>query len=124
MTTIRIAWVLLAISATVAQAQTDNKNKLDASKKRIENITQHGVVRPSTGTASGYTGPYNYPKKKPSIDRVFVPTPNKPFDQRPHQRLTNPLTTQPKVQRSTTTYSAPTVQRSTTTTTVTPTKKK
>ncbi|MBI4366905.1 MAG: hypothetical protein HY543_08825 [Deltaproteobacteria bacterium] len=127
MTTLRIAMALLVMSTTVALAQTDNKKKMDDSKKKIENITQYGVVRPSTGTASGYSGQYNYPAKKPSIDRTFVPSPNKPFDQTPHQKLTNPLNAQPKVQQKTTT-AAPVVQRSTTTTTTTtaaaPAKKK
>lgn len=113
MTIFRIALASLLISAIGAEAQTNQSKQMDAAKKRIENVTQHGVVRPSTGTASGYTGPYNYPPKRTSIDRTFVPVPGKPFDQRPHQRLQNPLNAQPAVQRTPTT--APAVQRTTTT---------
>jgi hypothetical protein len=95
----------LALSAPMAQAQN-----ADASKKKIENITQYGVVRPSTGTPSGYTGTYNYPAKKPSIDHIYVPSPV----------VTKPTYVAPK---STATYTAPVVQRSTPTVTTTPAKK-
>ena len=105
-----VALFALAISPTVVQAQTDNRKQMDAAKKRIENVTQYNVVRPSTGTPTGYTGPYIYPPKKVSIDRINVPS-------------TVNIRSSYTAPKSTTTYTAPTVQRSTTTTTVTPSKK-
>ena len=103
-----LATLAFLFTPGMAEAQPDSSKELDKSKKKIENITDYNVVRPSTNTPSGYTGKYNYPPKKPSIDRTFVPVPGKPFDQTPHQKLKNPSDTQPKVQPSTTTYTAPT----------------
>jgi hypothetical protein len=92
-----------AASAMTAQAQTP-----DASKKKIENITNYGAVQTSTGPAKGYTGQYtaNPPKRKTDLQTAAPPSPATPKN--PNGGWRGPTNPNPvRVTTSTTTYHAP-----------------
>lgn len=92
-----------AASTMTAQAQT-----VDASKKKIDNITNYGAVQTSSGTPKGYTGPYttNPPKRKTDLQTAPPPSPATPKN--PNGGWRGPTNPNPvRVTTSTTTYHAP-----------------
>lgn len=97
-----------AIFALTASTMTAQAQTVDASKKKIENITNYGAVQTSSGTAKGYTGPYtaNPPKRK--TDLQIAPPPSPSTSRNPNggwRGPTNPNPVRPTT--STTTYHAP-----------------
>ena len=90
-----------AASATTAQAQT-----MDASKKKIENITNHGAV-PASNTPKTFTGyTANPPKRKTDLQIAAPPAPS--TTQNPNGGWRGPKNPNPvRVTTSTTTYHAP-----------------
>jgi hypothetical protein len=95
--------VTFAASAITVQAQTP-----DASKKKIENITNYNAVQTSSGPAKGYTGTYtaNPPKRK--TDLQIAPPPSPATPKNPNGGWRGPTNPNPvRVAPSTTTYHAP-----------------
>jgi hypothetical protein len=97
------AFFVFTASAMTAQAQTQ-----DASKKKIENITNYGAVQTSSGTPKGYTGTYtaNPPKRKTDLQTAPPPSPSTKSN--PNGGWRGPTNPNPvRVTTSTTTYHAP-----------------
>lgn len=101
------ATVFMFVLSNSAFAQTPDPKKTDASKKKIENITNYGAVQTSSGTAKGYTGPYtaNPPKRK--TDLQTTPPPSPATQKNPNGGWRGPTNNPSHVTPSTTTYHAP-----------------
>jgi len=101
------ATVFTFVLSNIALAQTTDPKKTDASKKKIENITNYGAVQTSSGTAKGYTGTYtaNPPKRK--TDLQTSPPPSPATQKNPNGGWRGPTNNPSHVTPSTTTYHAP-----------------